>query len=203
MGGIIYIAWKYRGAVGDITIDYDETGAFGGGQLGNIVGTTAANNDPVGTSPVACDAPSFAAPYTGSGCVMWTAPVPSRLGTGAKFRMNAATVNPAIANVMGTTFTMQGLYDITAPAGGTVWLKGNSETISWETHGNIGASTYNVDLEWNINGAGFNALASYTNQADGDGPHSHLWTVEQAACSLAGGGCNNVQVRVKKNGGAE
>jgi len=50
----LMIAWKYHGSVGNVTIDYDETGAFGGGQLTNITGTAIApNNDPAG-----CDPPS-------------------------------------------------------------------------------------------------------------------------------------------------
>ena len=204
----ISIGWTYTSAnLGNVAIEFDRDGDFSGGDTGSDLHRQIASGIAANAS-TSCTAPSYSAPEMGAGCYQWTATADDlSAGASAKFRVTAATPNPDVVTVLGSTpaFEVRGWYVITTPS--SIWLTGETNrAIQWETHGN---GMGNIDLEYKLDAGGWTAVSGGTNKVDSDNDtNSYTWPAvvdsrASGACATSGVtlGCDKVRLHVKQTGG--
>ena len=104
------ITWTRVGSIANVRIDYSTNG-----------GTTYPNT-------ITASSPAGALSFT------WT--IPDAVGTQVRVRISDAS-DITVADTSDANFTIQARFDITAPAGGEVWVVGSSHDITWNTIGSV------------------------------------------------------------------
>ncbi len=110
--------------------------------------------------------------------------VSNRPSTNAKIRI--AGTNHAVVDESDDPFTICGVI-VTAPNGGENLATGANFTVTWDTVGSDGCDIDNVDIEYSVDGGGWQSIATVANSG------SFIWSVPNDPST-------DVKIRISKAG---
>jgi hypothetical protein len=151
VGQVYDVTWTSSGVSGKVKAEY----SLDGGSSWNVLDDSTTND---GVKP-------------------WR--MPDNISSSCLVRISDVSY-PGVYDVSNRTFSVVSpdFVTITKPNGGETWQGGTTQTITWDSEGDVG----NLKIEYSVNnGAGYNTIASTTSN---DGSHS--WdipsTVDSTTC---------------------
>ncbi|MEK7850193.1 MAG: hypothetical protein AAB213_05210, partial [Candidatus Omnitrophota bacterium] len=177
------------------SITWSKKGYFGAGLTDGTVDLYYSSNSGLSYDPTPIATGVAAGTDAGGGSYNWT--IPNNLAT-SNPTSKIKVVQSNDSSVLGesTAFNMLSSVTVDAPLGGEIWRYGESKTVKWTPHGNLGT----VVIKYKIGAGAWNYLtgAGPTDNLAGGSPE-----VQQSFTWLIGnplGSGQQVTVRVAKNG---